>query len=322
MKTPRRSGQVLILAPAMLIALCLAAVISVDVGHLCTSKARLQNGADAAALAAILELWEQRVHHDSSDENSCRNAANNEAGTIAVINASGSACQVEWGTWHGGVFTPLDASFSADAARVRAVRDPDAPGGPVRTFFSRLVGLGEVSEDARAVATFRPRGMMPFAVDEDSLVPPGQSLVLYDDTETAPGNCGLLDYDGGENSADDIKNWSKDGYWGDIYIDPTVGYLLIAGTTGLKSNVTSSLDYHITRGLPVTCCVYRHVTGTGSGAEYTIVGYVAVRIDDYQMNATGDDIVSVTTTLLGSYIVDSGSTEGMLTGFVELELVE
>ncbi len=322
MRTPRRAGQVLILAPAMLIALCFAAVISVDVGHLCTSKARLQNGADAAALAAVLELWDQRAGNDPGNETSCREAAADEAEKIVLLNDSGGACEVEWGTWDEGAFTPLDASFAANAARVRAVRDPDAPGGPVATFFSHVIGLAEVSEDARAVAVFPHPAMMPFTVDEESLVPPGQSLVMYDDTETAPGNCGLLDYDGGSNSADDTKSWVQNGYWGDVSIDPAVGYLLIPGTTGLQSCIKQPLNDHIAEGDTVVCCIYRSVSGVGSGAEYTIVGYAAVVITDYQMDATGDEIVSVTTTLLGSYIADTGQTQGALSGFMLLKLVE
>ena len=47
-----RRGQVVVLAPAVLVILFLVLVMSVDLGHVCVTRARLQNAAEAGAHAA------------------------------------------------------------------------------------------------------------------------------------------------------------------------------------------------------------------------------------------------------------------------------
>ena len=205
---------------------------------------------------------------------------------------------------------------------MRAVRDGTAPGGPVTALFARGLGIESLDQDGIAVARFAHPALTPFAVDEDSLVPPGQTLTMYDDTETVPGNCGLIDFDGGENSANDTKNWTRYGYPGQVFIDPAVGFLTLPGTTGLQSSLTQSISYHVSEGDTIVVCIYQSVTGVGSLAEYELVGYAALVVTGYTMDNKDEELLSVETAVVGTYFVDSGDTEGVLSGFMLLQLVE
>ena len=123
---PRR-GQVLLLAIFALALLCVIAALTVDLGSLFASRAKLQNSADAAAKAALLELWERRASGD--DEATARASAEEEAVLIAYQNYSEAGREIVFGMWDGSQFTPCGTSIPANAAQVRASRDSGAPGG-------------------------------------------------------------------------------------------------------------------------------------------------------------------------------------------------
>ncbi len=224
--------------------------------------------------------------------------------------------------WNGSTFTPTDKTIAANAARVRAFRTGDAPGGQVRTTFAGLIGFQRVNVQSSATAWFKHPGLMPFAVAEDAVGAPGSPLVMYDDTEAAPGNCGLLDYNGGENSAADIADWTADGYNGWFYIDPRVGYFVTEGTTGLKSMLVSPLSPHISHGDVIVICIYSTVSGVGAGAVFTVIGYAGVRVTGYELSKKGGELVSISAVVLSSYIVATGDTEGPMASFMDLQLVE
>ena len=318
-----RRGQLLILAPIFVIAFCGIAALCIDVGHFCTSKSVLQNAADAGALASVMELWEQRANPDSSDESANRNAARNEATAICQINTSRAGVLAEFGVWNGSSFSPADHSVAVNAVRVTATRNASAPGGPVASLFARALGVNSLDQDGVAVARFKHPGLLPFAVEEDSLVPVGDSLTMYDATETVPGNCGLLDFDGGENSAADTREWATNGYEGGFYIDPLVGYKVVEGTPGLVSTVMAPVMEHIALGEPVISLIYRSVVNQGALADYTIVGYAAMVITGYgTSDKQGEELNEITALVTGIYMVDSGETEGKMDEFMLLQLVE
>jgi len=206
-----RAGQVIVLACFLLPVLFCVAAIAIDVGSLCNSRSRLQSAADAASLAAVLELWERRVA--GADEQGARTCAAAEAEAIKDANYPDSRAEIEFGLWDGATFTPCDTSKSANAARVRTSRGADAPGGPDGTPFARIFGLNGVSQARDAVARFwTAGGLMPVAIWQGDLVPAGQYLVVYDSQKITPGVFGLLDFDGGSNSTADLVEWFENGY--------------------------------------------------------------------------------------------------------------
>jgi hypothetical protein len=318
-----RNGQIMVVAPALVIVVAIVAAFSIDIGSFCYTSLRLQNAADAAALAGVLELWEERARWDMSGEQSCRNDACSEADALAQLNWRLARNEVSIGIWDEAQFTPVDDTLAANAVRVQAYRDGEAPGGPAPGFFCGIVGLDEVNMSAVAVARFRHRPLIPVAVHESLVGPPGSSITLYDDTEIAAGNCGLLDFNGGKKSASDTLDWMRYGYDSPLNIDPSLGCILIAGNPGLESTIILPLEYHIDTADMVCACIFRTVHGHGSWSELEVVGYVALVITGYAtVDDSGDDLESVTATVMGSYLVGTGETEGLLRDVMLLQLVD
>jgi hypothetical protein len=304
--------------------LCLVAAFSTDVGSWCASRARLQNTSDAASLAGVLELWDQRVA--GVGEEAARAAAEAEAMELVHLNYPEAGASVTVGVWDGSVFTPAGTDVAANAVRVLSYRNASAPGGPDPTFFTGFIGQQGVEQEEAAVARFKHRGLVPFCVYEPDVGPPGTSLVLYNDTEVTPGVFGLLDYDGGENSANDQRDWTMDGFMGPMYIDPLVGNLIIPGCTGLKSMLESAIRYHLEEGDSVVACVYRSVWGTGANTYFEVVGFVELVITAIHMNhednPSDPEIEYVTAEVQAKYIVGDGETQGTMRDFMRLQLVD
>ena len=187
-----RAGQIIIFFAGSIIALFCVLALALDVGHLAASKAKLQNSADAAALAALLELWQERALPRGEGE--ARVAAAAEAGRLVEFNDAGAGAQITFGTWDGSSFSAVGPDMAANAVKVQSYRNGEAPGGPVQTFFARIAGVDEVNQTAWAIARFQHKKLVPFSIYEEDIVPPGDSLELYNNTEETPGVFGLLDF--------------------------------------------------------------------------------------------------------------------------------
>lgn len=233
------------------------------------------------------------------------------------------------GYWIDGSFSqdPEDdngtegKAIVVDSVKICACRDTASPGGPTETFFGSIFGLDYVEQRAVATAHYRHPGLVPLTVLEDDVAPTGQQFVLYNETETVPGNCGLLDFNGGQNSSTETVDWLQNGYDGSFDIDQETGYITSEGSPGLKSVAKKPINYHIKEQDTVTACIYSSVTDQGATAYYTVVGFVAVRLDAITMDKKVEEIVSVTATTKSKYIPDTGETDGMMREFMRLELV-
>ncbi|MFO8007515.1 MAG: pilus assembly protein TadG-related protein [Candidatus Brocadiia bacterium] len=317
----RRAGQVAVLFALFLGLVAIMAALSVDTGMLAYSHTRAQNAADAGALAAMLELWDQRAA--GLGETQARHAAATAAAEVVSENYPALRTETEFGKWQDGTFTKLVSPDPAHAAQVTVYRDGSSPGGPDEPFFAGVCGIHEVNQVARAVCRFDHPGLCPFGVWEGELVSPGELMTMYDDAEVAPGAFGLLDFDGGENSASDLSEWTLNGYFGFFYIDPEVGSYHVFGSTGLKTSLKHSIGWHITEGDEVIVCIYRGITGTGAGTDFEIVGYASMVITDQAfVDETEEEYVSITGRLVSYYFFDSGDTAGTMRNFMDLALVE
>ena len=316
-----RGGQVIVLFCGAFVLLCLASALATDVGHLVTSRAELQNAADAAALAAVLELWDQRAN--GANENAARTVGSAEATAIAQTNAPGCRVEVVFGDWDGTQVIPLSDSHSADGVVARAIRDPAAPGGPVETFFACLVGLDSVEAAAAATARFRPKCLIPFSIYEPDVGNPGDTLTLYDDNLVTPGVFGLLDFNGGENATVDQVAWVTDGYQGPLNIDPVTGNLVVEGNTGWVAALDGPVGDHIEAGDTVVACVYNAVSGTGANTVFEIVGFVELVLTDQgKEKIDGEPTKYISAEVMGQYVPGTGETIGSMRGFMKLQLVQ
>jgi len=316
-----RRGQIIIAFACALFALALAAVFAVDLGGLVLSHAKLRNASDAAALGAVQELWAQRAAGVS--ESDARAAAEAEARAIVELNHSGAGTQVAFGVWDDQQFSAVGLGVPVNAVRVTSARDQSAPAGPEPRFFAGLFGLSSVEHAARGTARFKPAGLIPFAVWEDELGSPGDVLVMYNDQEVAPGAFGLLDFDGGDNSAADLKYWTRYGFPGSLYIDPAVGHRTIEGSTGLKTSLQQAIRYHISTGDPVTVCIYRSISGQASATQFEVVGFASLVIEGHTFeDETEEEYESITARLVSTYFVGTGATDGPMRGLMALQLVQ
>ena len=318
---PLRAAQILVLFAAALVVVCAVAAFSIDVGNMVLSRTRLQNAADAAALAGTLELWERQ--RAGADEASAREAAGQEAARVVAVNYPEAGAEVVFGSWESGSFAPAETTVAADAAKVRAFRSEGAPGGPLATFFGALFDFAEVDLSASGTARLGVGGMVPFGVWEEDIVPDGQTMTMYNNSSPVPGCFGLLDFDGGDHSAEEAKYWTRYGYDGPFDMDPDGGQMIVEGTTGLNTSVKAGVEYHIAEGDVVFACIYRTVWGQGSNAYFEVVGLVALVITEHGfVDAKEDEYDHVSATVVDAHLFSEGLSDDVRRNFMRLRLVE
>jgi len=153
-------------------------------------------------------------------------------------------------------------------------------------------------------------------------VPVGHDLMLYDDALVAPGVFGLLDFDGGGNSADDLVEWTENGYPGLIWIPPDPGYVVVEGNTGFVAAINGPVDDHIAGGDFVVACVYTNVWGAGENTYFQVVGFVKLVITGRgHTKVDGAPKKYIRARVAGKYIPGTGDTSGTLRDFMALQLV-
>jgi hypothetical protein len=281
----RRAGQVVALAPIMLGVLGGIVALTADVGEMFVEKARLQNAADAASLAGAYVLAEQCA--DGQSEEQARAAALTEAAAIKEVNRAEAGINVEFGNWQqDGTFVAAGIETPATAVRVTTTRNHSAPGGALALTFARLLGFRTCDVAALAaceatgqIAGFRG-GLRPFAVDKNSIVPIGQMMTFYEQKKLAPGNFGLLDFNGGANGTPDLAQWIRYGYDGEVAVGDD-GYCWIDGDPGFRAALKD--DIQAIWGEEIFVPVYDQVTGNGANASYRVIGFLGIVITDSQL---------------------------------------
>ena len=180
------SGQTVILLALSLAVLCGFLGLAIDVGQMRSAERRLQESADAAALAGALEITY------------CNGSANCSEMTTAAQNAmsengmSGGALITDCSTSPGSGLSlavhngPCALGSSdpnnGDAKYVEAVVTNDQP-----TYFSRIFGLNSVRLSARAEAK---EGNSPFCIYVADAPSTGGSLNLSPGSHL-DANCGI-----------------------------------------------------------------------------------------------------------------------------------
>ncbi len=279
-----RVGQVVIVAAFALVVLVCVAALTVDVGYMFCAKARLQNAADAAALAAAQEL--AGALNTGATEEEARSAAAAEGQTFVVANWQAAGWQVAFGTLESGQFVPQDLDTPATAVLVTTRRDASSPGGPLAMFFAPVLGLDAVDVDAaavcqiaRGISTVRGN-LAPFTVAETQLggLTGGDLLNIYPETahtKYTPGNFGLVDLNGGSLGTPETADWIRYGYDGEVTVDPVDG-LWIGGEPGLRAGLEDDILSRV--GETMLIMVHDEVVNQGSVTEYHITQFAAVTI--------------------------------------------
>ena len=199
-KQPQRRGLVLVTSIVFILMLCMLTVVMVDVGYMYTCKSRMQNAADAAALAAAM-----RMGNENTQET--RDEAQQWAIGFANFNLPGHGevlvvDDVIFGTWD-----PASETFAAGGATPNAVqvlvRRDGTNTDSVATFFMSMFGQNEIGLTATATAMMSATSAaegMPMA-----LRGPDFGSIDPKVTEANPGKDGPSSPENGESFEVDEK---------------------------------------------------------------------------------------------------------------------
>jgi Flp pilus assembly protein TadG len=263
---PRKNerGQAIVLTVLALTAVLGMAALVLDVGSWYRTKRHLQATADAAALAGA-----QKLPKDSTDaQSTALSYANQNGGNVA----SGDILVTS-------TFAPNDT------ISVRA--NKTEPG-----MFSQVLGVTSANIDARAKARvdspMAARYVAPMTVycdhplikSCDGKGPPqfGVKTEMDFDKMGAPGAFGMLDLDGshGTVGAKEEADWITHGH--DKYL-PLGLYESDPGAKFESSTLQDALSARV--GTVLLFPVFKTLTGTGSSAEYDIIGWIGFHLEGF-----------------------------------------
>lgn len=264
MKSER--GQAMLITVLFLVVLMGCAALTLDVGSWYREQRQAQATADAAALAGA-----QALPTDPT-------AALNLAKQYADANGGGA------GT--GDITLP-----SADTVSVHVTRN--AP-----SFFASVLSIGSVNVSAHAAARAgvpeAVQGAAPIVVNKQHPLLSGPGCPCFDVETTlplsknpAPGAFGMVDFNNsGSNGNPDLSNWIQYGYPGELPLDP------YDSDPGAKFNgsITSALNARM--GTELLFPVYDTLGGTGSNAQYNVIGWVAFHLDCFGLAASTTDCIN------------------------------
>ena len=101
----------------------------------------------------------------------------------------------------------------------------------------------------------------------------------------APGNWGVVDFDGGANANNDTKTWTLSGYPGSV----SVGDTLSGDTGAFSTSLDSGLSYLKSSGATFALPVFDTITQPGANARVHIVAFVLVKLVDYRVTGNQAD---------------------------------
>jgi hypothetical protein len=260
-------------AAAIVIAVCVsvlfgAAAIVIDAGDIWQERRQLVTATDAAALAAAQD--------EANGVNGCALTAN------AYLQANSD----------GSTLSSCTASPQAATGEVTIQAEII-----VEHALAKVLGRDQTVVNASSTAEYGIPGgiygLRPFALCSQSpgfmaWQESGHSTtqvfrITYDKDQPdhcgapAPGNWGLIDFDGGANSNTDTQEWVQNGYPG-LVTSPRWYF----GDTGAFSN---SLPISFIAGETIQLPVFDDVnTDSGSNTQFHLMGFVSVEIIAFDSN--------------------------------------
>ena len=225
-KLPEQNGVILPLVAGALIMLIAFMGLAVDIGFLMVARNKLQNVADASALAGCRLLgvsYEGMTYADQQAYVADPEPIITRAKTAALYNEVARKSieladnEVEIGDWDGLTKTFTPTLDQPNAVRVTAHRD-DFLNGKIPTFFARIMGIKYMGSKAQATAALTGistmgEGALPIPVGISKYWfdnPPfcNQPIKFYP-TGTIEGCAGWHVYDGGNPNDAKLRNILK-----------------------------------------------------------------------------------------------------------------
>ena len=286
-------GQAFVVTVLMIATLLGLTALVLDVGSWFRAHRQLQATADAAALAGAQALPD--VPGDASslaNDYAARNTSN-----LQAVNVSVSQTYV-----------------ANDTIRVHVSK-------PAEGFFSKVFGIDSVNEGASATA--RTAGMQsalyvaPIVVNKKHPMlnncsgpcfgPSYQTTVPVSQTG-APGAFGLVNLDptsNGTTGASTVAGWIENGF--DKYLD--IGsYASDPGVKFNSNSIQDAMDQRI--GTEMLFPVFDTLTGTGSNAQYHIIGWVGFFVTGVDPNGNNGSVSGYFTRVIWTGIQASSAGGG------------
>ncbi|HEX6491774.1 MAG TPA: pilus assembly protein TadG-related protein [Gaiellaceae bacterium] len=299
-----QSGQATVLSLVFLTVLLGMAALVLDVGSWYRADRDTQSTADAAALAGA-----QALPADTS-----------QAATLASSYADKNG---------GGLNS---VSFSSqygpnDTISVRVSR-------PATGFFSRVFGINSVTvgskASARTALISQAQYVAPIVVRNTHpellgtagcpCFGPGDVTTIPLGKNGAPGAFDLLNLDGsrGGTSPDILASWMLSGYNGYLSLGH---YYSDAGAKFNSSQMQNALSQRI--GSVLLFPVYDNLTGTGSNAQYHVIGWVGFHLLGFDARGSSGSITGYFTNVIWSGLqASSGSSQPPDFGARSVQLVD
>lgn len=262
----RQHGSISVIVAVALIPVLVMFAAVVDVARVWTDRVTLQNGVEAAAVA-VASSW-------TSGLQECR------ASDLTLVSRNGA--------------TPQSVNCSVTGTSGRGVVRVSAS-GDVNLMFASLIGRNSAGINASTGVLVGPAssafGLRPFALCDNhpavlawlgsNFTSTTTETVTFESNGTAcggpaPGNWGVLDFNGGSNSTSETERWVSNGFDDEV----TVGDV-IPGNPGAPS---SSLKVSGIVGKRVVVPLFGSVTLQGSHAMYTITGFAEVYVVGITLN--------------------------------------
>jgi Flp pilus assembly protein TadG len=234
----------------------------------------------AAALTIDVGAWyrEQRQAQATADQ-----AVLSGAQTLPVSTAQALADAQTYADKNGGgvVAGSLKTIFGLqpnDTVTVTIER-------PAPNFLAQVFGIGNVTVHAKAAARaglpIAVYGAAPIVVSKQHplLAGPGcpcfnQETTLPLDKQGAPGAFGFVDFDNtGSNGNPPLAGWISDGFPGELDLGP------YDSDPGAKMNGVLTGALNGREGSDLLFPVFDTLAGTGSTAQYNIIGWVGFHLD-------------------------------------------
>lgn len=271
------SGQALIQVALAMVVLLAFVALAVDVGSDYAERRKMQNAADAGAMAGAMVLCrDQAAARTAALSMALANGAHLQAADITIDTVNKLVSVPVSTTAHSIFARILSSSFATNTVRAKAT----AKCGPVSTIGN---------------------GLFPVAVSNTNFI----TNTVYELQVQVASTFGWLSWNGDQSVGNLVQELTEANVGGALPHMVSVGDW-VSATTGFNDSIAVRDAVNAFVGKTVIMPLFDVNSGTGSNSMYHIVGFAAFHIDSYQ--ATGDNKY-----LRGTFInmaIPSTSTDG------------
>ena len=335
----QRKGTIVVLAAFLIVVLFAFVAFMVDLGYIYTVKSELQNGADAAVTAAMIELRPARLTVAERKLNASTEAIRFAELSEPTYGSVLLSSDVTYGVWDSDSKTLVPTDFEPSAVQLRVRRSTDNDNA-LALFFGAAIGQGTVNVSSTVTGVLDVAFVFPLA-----LRGPGFGEIDADFTAANPGNDGPstpangANFVTGETVILHIAEWGSiepthlildiwepadvndvlDGTWPSVMQSTKDQYYVAYQGTGTDGNYDASLAIRLSQPwssdlrnvmVPVVeeIDTTRHSGNDTLTGEVRVVGFVSVHLDSIStqtfVDPDNDPSTYTTSVLVGTVLED------------------